>query len=108
MEAYREVGRIAEGAHGVVVQAIHLASGSTVALKKVSVRRAAAEGLPTATLREVQALREIGDHEHVVRLFDVFPSAVGIVLVFECLTSDLAEVLQSYGECARTACKRAY
>eukprot|EP00729_Bicosta_minor_P020911 gene20911-29231_t len=43
------------------------------------------------------ALREIGDHENIVRLFDAFPNASGIVLVFECLVSDLQEVLQEHG-----------
>ena len=32
------------------------------------------------------------DHENVVRLFDVVPSGNAIVLVFEFMTSDLAEV----------------
>lgn len=52
-----------------------------------------------------KALREIGDHENIVRLFDVFPNVNGIVLVFECLTSDLQEVLQTHGESpASTTC----
>ena len=46
----------------------------------------------------LKALREIGDHENIVRLFDAFPNASGIVLVFECLVSDLQEVLQEHGK----------
>ena len=53
MEQYKVVTRIGEGAHGVVLLAKHLITGANVALKKVTVR-AAAEGLPNTTLREVQ------------------------------------------------------
>ena len=38
-----------------------------------------------------------------MRLFDVFPNVNGIVLVFECLTSDLQEVLQTHGESPASA-----
>lgn len=53
MEQYKVITRIGEGAHGVVLLARHLDTGTSVALKKVTVR-AAAEGLPNTTLREVR------------------------------------------------------
>ena len=36
--------------------------------------------------------------QQVVRLFDVIPSGNAIVLVFECMTSDLAEVIKAHGQ----------
>lgn len=61
MDAYTVVGRIGEGAHGVVVRARHNNTGSLVALKKVPLRRLD-QGMPTTALREIKALKEINSH----------------------------------------------
>nr|XP_027216046.1 cyclin-dependent kinase A-2-like [Penaeus vannamei] len=58
MDAYTVIGRIGEGAHGVVVRAKHNLTGKTVALKKIPLRRLD-QGMPTTALREIKALREI-------------------------------------------------
>ncbi|XP_071545595.1 cyclin-dependent kinase 20-like isoform X2 [Panulirus ornatus] len=58
MEAYTVVGRIGEGAHGVVVRAKHNLTGQMVALKKIPLRRLD-QGMPTTALREIKALQEI-------------------------------------------------
>lgn len=55
------VGRIGEGAHGVVVRARHNNTGLLVALKKVPLRRLD-QGMPTTALREIKALKEINSH----------------------------------------------
>ena len=41
MEDYTVLGRIGEGAHGVVMKAKHKKTGQIVALKKVLLKRAA-------------------------------------------------------------------
>lgn len=63
MEAYTVVGRIGEGAHGIVVRAKHNVTGQMVALKKIPLRRLD-QGMPTTALREIKALQEINS-QHV-------------------------------------------
>ena len=63
MEGYTVLGRIGEGAHGVVVRARHNLTGETRALKKIPLRRLD-QGMPASAVREIKALQEI-DSEHV-------------------------------------------
>uniref|UniRef100_A0A3P8WMS0 Cyclin-dependent kinase 20 n=1 Tax=Cynoglossus semilaevis TaxID=244447 RepID=A0A3P8WMS0_CYNSE len=79
MEQYSILGRIGEGAHGIVFKAKHIETGETVALKKVAMRRLE-DGIPNQALREIKALQEIEDNQHVVKLKDVFPHGTGFVL----------------------------
>ncbi|KAF6739838.1 Cyclin-dependent kinase 20 [Oryzias melastigma] len=95
MEQYSILGRIGEGAHGIVFKAKHLQTGETVALKKVALRRLE-DGIPNQALREIKALQEIEDNEHVVKLKDVFPHGTGFVLVFNFMLSDLSEVIRNH------------
>ncbi|XP_005112397.1 cyclin-dependent kinase 20 [Aplysia californica] len=93
MEQYNILGRIGEGAHGIVLKAKHIESGEIVALKKVPLRNAE-EGIPNTALREIKALQEIEDNPYVVRLREVFPHGAVIVFVFEFMLSDLSEVIR--------------
>ncbi|XP_061621764.1 cyclin-dependent kinase 20 isoform X2 [Phyllopteryx taeniolatus] len=93
MEQYSILGRIGEGAHGIVFEAKHVETGETVALKKVALRRLE-DAIPNQALREIKALQEIEDNQHVVRLKDVFPHGTGFVLVFDFMLSDLSEVIR--------------
>ena len=56
MEEYSILGRIGEGAHGIVMKGRHKQSGSIVALKKVLLKRLE-EGIPETALREIKALQ---------------------------------------------------
>ncbi|XP_034027740.1 cyclin-dependent kinase 20 isoform X1 [Thalassophryne amazonica] len=94
MERYVILGRIGEGAHGIVFKAKHVESGETVALKKVALRRLE-DGIPNQALREIKALQQIEDNQHVVKLKDVFPHGTGFVLVFDFMLSDLSEVIRN-------------
>ena len=78
MEKYKFLGRIGEGAHGVVFKAKLIETGEVVALKKVSLRRIE-EGIPNTALREIKALQEIEEHENIVTLRDVFPHGSGLM-----------------------------
>ncbi|XP_077766748.1 cyclin-dependent kinase 20 isoform X3 [Canis aureus] len=93
MDQYCILGRIGEGAHGVVFKAKHVETGEIVALKKVALRRLE-DGIPNQALREIKALQEIEDNQHVVQLKAVFPHGAGFVLAFEFMLSDLAEVVR--------------
>ncbi|KAK8402333.1 hypothetical protein O3P69_000624 [Scylla paramamosain] len=92
MDAYTVVGRIGEGAHGVVVRARHNLTGRLVALKKVPLRRLD-HGMPTTALREIKALQQINS-QHVMRLLEVFADGAGFVLAFELMLGDLGEMLR--------------
>ncbi|XP_045912754.1 cyclin-dependent kinase 20 isoform X1 [Micropterus dolomieu] len=94
MEQYSILGRVGEGAHGIVFKAKHIETGETVALKKVALRRLE-DGIPNQALREIKALQEIEDNQHVVKLKDVFPHGTGFVLVFDFMLSDLSEVIRN-------------
>lgn len=93
MDQYSILGRIGEGAHGIVFKAKHVETGEIVALKKVALRRLE-DGIPNQALREIKALQEIEDNQHVVQLKAVFPHGAGFVLAFEFMLSDLAEVVR--------------
>lgn len=93
MDQYCILGRIGEGAHGIVFKAKHVETGEIVALKKVALRRLE-DGIPNQALREIKALQEIEDNQYVVQLKAVFPHGMGFVLAFEFMLSDLAEVVR--------------
>ena len=94
MDHYQIIGRIGEGAHGVVFKGRHLVTGEVAALKKVQLQRLD-DGIPNIALREIKALQEIGVHHNVVKLLEVFAFGIGFVLVFEFMLSDLSVVLRN-------------
>lgn len=94
MERYLVLGRIGEGAHGVVFKAKDRETGETVALKKVPLPRPE-DGVPPPALREIKALREIGDSPHVVRLHAAFAHGSAVVLAFEFVAGDLGGLLRA-------------
>ncbi|XP_048348044.1 cyclin-dependent kinase 20 [Sphaerodactylus townsendi] len=94
MDQYSILGHIGEGAHGIVFKAKNIETGETVALKKVALRKLE-DGIPNQALREIKALQEIEENQHVVKLKDVFPHGTGFVLVFEYMISDLSEVIRN-------------
>uniref|UniRef100_A0A2K5ECB0 Cyclin-dependent kinase 20 n=2 Tax=Aotus nancymaae TaxID=37293 RepID=A0A2K5ECB0_AOTNA len=93
MDQYCILGRIGEGAHGIVFKAKHVETGEIVALKKVALRRLE-DGIPNQALREIKALQEMEDNQYVVQLKAVFPHGAGFVLAFEFMLSNLAEVVR--------------
>ena len=65
MEDYVVLGRVGEGAHGIVMKGRHKESGQTVALKKIPLKRIE-DGIGEATIREIKALQQL-ESVHVVR-----------------------------------------
>ncbi|XP_052780312.1 cyclin-dependent kinase 20-like [Mya arenaria] len=94
MEQYTILGRIGEGAHGIVLKAKHVESGEVIALKKIPLRKLE-DGIPNTALREIKALQEIEDNPYVVKLRQVFPHGSSLVLEFEYMPSDLSEVIRN-------------
>ncbi|XP_012261764.2 cyclin-dependent kinase 4 [Athalia rosae] len=110
---YQELSLIGNGAYGTVYKAKDITSGQVVALKKVRVP-ITDEGLPTSTLREIAALKQLErfEHPHIVRLLDVCQGnylnlpggdersetvnrGLTLWLVFEHVERDLASFLAS-------------
>ncbi|XP_061186533.1 cyclin-dependent kinase 20-like [Saccostrea echinata] len=94
MDQHIILGRIGEGAHGIVLKAKHIESGEVIALKKVPLRKLE-DGIPHTALREIKALQEIEDNPYVVKLREVFPHGTSLVLAFEYMLSDLSEVIRN-------------
>eukprot|EP00741_Cyanophora_paradoxa_P003547 tig00000093_g3445.t1 len=92
MERYQLLDKIGEGTFGVVLRAKNTETGETVAIKKIRLRKLE-DGIPNNVVREVKALQQL-EHPNVVKLYEVFPHGAGLVLVFEYMRSDLAEVLR--------------
>jgi len=89
-EGYRRVGKVGEGAFGTVAAAEELATGATVAIKKVRLRSDEQERLRLA--REILALQRL-EHANVIRLRAVYPEDFAIMLVFDLMRSDLRSLL---------------
>lgn len=53
---YSVVGRIGEGAHGLVFKARHIPTGREVALKKILIKNLE-DGIPINVMREIKALQ---------------------------------------------------
>jgi len=95
MNDYCVLGPVGEGAHGIVLKAEHIPSATTVALKKVTIKKITEEGIPVQVIREIKALQCV-EHENIVYLIDVFPQGLSFVLVFEFMPSNLWEILDAY------------
>lgn len=93
MENYQLLEKISEGSSGVVSKAQHLHTSRIVAIKKVRLRRLE-DGLPKVAVREITALQHF-DHPNIVQLLDVFGHGSSVVLVFECMMTDLHEVMRN-------------
>ncbi|CAL1296040.1 unnamed protein product [Larinioides sclopetarius] len=92
MDQYSVIGRIGEGAHGIVLKAKHKATDAIVALKKIPLKNLD-EGIPCVTLREIKALQQM-NNENIVKFNDVFSYGAGVVLVFEYMPTDLSILLR--------------
>jgi len=96
LQNYQVLGTVGEGAHGIVLKARHFGTGKIVALKKVTVKKTAVDGLPVQVIREIKALQYLPQHENIVALRDMFPQGLSVVLVFEFIPSNLWEILDVY------------
>nr|CAD7395679.1 unnamed protein product [Timema poppensis] len=106
MEQFKVVGKIGEGAHGLVLRGQHLVTGCQVALKKVTLKKLE-DGIPNSVIREIKALQEV-DCDYVVKLLDSFPQGLGFVLVFEYMPSGLWEMLNDATKPLTESQKKSY
>lgn len=96
---YKVLGRLGEGAFGDVRWGVDTRNGVKVALKHVRIMTRGGPGggggVPKAIFREMESLRQLEDHNRVVKLLDVYPEENNLCLVLEYLPSDLGEVISN-------------
>jgi cell cycle related kinase len=73
MDEYVVLGRVGEGAHGVVMKGRHKKSGSIVALKKILLKRLE-DGIPETALREIKALQVLSMKSDCMHVRLLWPS----------------------------------
>jgi serine/threonine protein kinase len=95
---YKKQCRIGEGTYGIVYKALDTITKQPVALKRCLPHHEASDGFPITTLREIQILKEIQEHENIVQLKEVAVSSnqSGVFLVFEYAHFDLANLVDEY------------
>jgi cell cycle related kinase len=93
MDEYEILERLGEGTFGEVHKALKKETGKIYALKSVRIR-SISDGIPNSSLREIRALRELS-HPNIVKLYDVFSHGISLVLCFECMQTDLQEIIRS-------------
>ncbi|KAJ1444629.1 kinase-like domain-containing protein [Pelagophyceae sp. CCMP2097] len=99
IDCYEKGARIGEGTYGVIYRAVDRRGGGAVALKRLLPHNEAADGFPLTSLRELDALRRLRGHAHVVRLLDVAVGAArgAVFLVLEfCEVGDLSGILDRH------------
>lgn len=91
---YVAICKLGEGTFGEVKKAKDTLTGQLVAVKHIRLMsKRGANGLPKAVFRECEALRQLSDAVHIVRLLDVYGDDTSVCLVMEHLDHDLAEVI---------------
>ncbi|XP_050675369.1 cyclin-dependent kinase 20 [Leptidea sinapis] len=90
--SYSVLGRIGEGAHGLVFKARHLPTGREVALKKILIKNLE-DGIPINVMREIKSL-QLMRCKYIIKLYDMFPSGMSLVLVLEYMCSGLWKMLR--------------
>lgn len=97
---YEELTQIGEGTYGKVYKAFNRNSGTWVAMKKIRMENEK-EGFPVTATREIQLLKRLQGHSHIVQLLQVRRHQESIIyLIFEYFSHDLGAVLMhpSYTE----------
>ena len=62
---YIKIGKLGEGAYGIVYKAQHAVTGEIVAMKKIRLT-SANEGVPSTAIREISILKEL-HHPNIVQ-----------------------------------------
>jgi tetratricopeptide (TPR) repeat protein len=77
---YRLVGELGRGGMGVVYEALDVALGRRVALKRLAFAAGLGPGLAEHILREARAAARL-DHPHIAAVYDAYPDALVMQLV---------------------------
>eukprot|EP00123_Amoebidium_parasiticum_P006512 comp17442_c0_seq1/m.16860 comp17442_c0_seq1/g.16860 ORF comp17442_c0_seq1/g.16860 comp17442_c0_seq1/m.16860 type:complete len:307 (-) comp17442_c0_seq1:174-1094(-) len=98
--SYTMLECIGSGTYGKVYKGKDLADESTVAIKKLKwpglEKGSVGGGIPSSILREVALLKQL-DHQNIIRLQDITIQNTHMYLVFEHLSCDLRQYLDTEG-----------
>lgn len=97
-QSFKVVRVLGEGAYGIVSLAIHVPTGTQVAIKKIEPFDKPLFCL--RTLREIKLLSRLSNHENIVQLYDVqqpqdFNSFKEVYIIQEYMPTDLVNVIES-------------
>ncbi|KAL4489202.1 hypothetical protein ABPG72_006266 [Tetrahymena utriculariae] len=89
--------KIGEGTYGVVYKGFDTQTNTQVAIKKVKLDGQDQEGIPQSALREICILKELRDHQNIVKLKDVIYQMEHrkLFLVFEYVDYDLKKYMET-------------
>uniref|UniRef100_A0A1A9ZKZ6 Protein kinase domain-containing protein n=1 Tax=Glossina pallidipes TaxID=7398 RepID=A0A1A9ZKZ6_GLOPL len=93
MNDYQKIEKIGEGSYGVVYKGRNKITGQIVAMKKIRFELDV-EGIPSTAIREMALLKEL-KHPNIVCLEDVLMEENRLYLIFEFLSMDLKEYMDS-------------
>ena len=93
MDKYRVVRTCGEGTFAIVYEAHHTADGSHVAIKKI--KEPAPSWEACMQMRELRAFKTVGRHPNIVGLKELVLERGSLNFVFEFLSCNLHEVIQS-------------
>jgi len=88
-----EPSLLGEGTYGKVYKARSLKTGELVAMKQMKIENTE-DGVPSTALREIALLKELKDHQNIVRLLNIFYKPNKLVLVFEYVENDLKKYMR--------------
>ena len=93
-EKYRVLGKIGEGAQGIILKAeLKAHPGQYVAVKKL--RHATDKnGISMDTIREIYMLREL-EHPNVISILDIFGRAHSLYIIMPFAVGDLEQLIQN-------------
>eukprot|EP01060_Flectonema_neradi_P016338 TRINITY_DN22939_c0_g1_i1.p1 TRINITY_DN22939_c0_g1~~TRINITY_DN22939_c0_g1_i1.p1 ORF type:complete len:414 (+),score=35.07 TRINITY_DN22939_c0_g1_i1:192-1433(+) len=97
MNRYQLGDCIGQGCYGNVHRAVFKETARVVAIKLIQNSKQVPSygGLPCAAYRETKSLQRLQPHEHIVRLYEVFPHGGNICIVTDLLASDLGAMMKN-------------
>ncbi|KAK6621420.1 hypothetical protein RUM44_001227 [Polyplax serrata] len=88
---YKVIGRIGEGAHGIVLKAKNRKTGELVALKRM-LNNKGDDKIHLTLLREIKSLQQVKS-TYVIKLLEVITNGPSVILVLELMAGGLSTVL---------------
>ena len=93
LEAYIKLEQLGEGSYATVFKGFSNLTHQVVALKEIRLQEE--EGTPFTAIREASLLKDL-KHANIVTLHDIIHTKSSLTFVFEFLSTDLSQYLESH------------